>query len=133
MSEATVKPGQRFSISHHDEAEFRTDGLRKYSSYRDLGVTAATAGLAHAQVIRMVEPFRAELSQRHHHEVELQLVYCLKGWFTTEFEGHGVQTLRAGSCWVQPPGIRHTVRGWSDDCELLEIIVPAEHETVSDE
>ena len=22
---------------------------------------------------------------------------------------------------MQPPGIRHTVVGWSDDCELLEI------------
>jgi hypothetical protein len=40
--------------------------------------------------------------------------------------------MRAGSCWLQPPGIRHTVLGWSDDCELLEIILPAEHETVSD-
>jgi hypothetical protein len=42
------------------------------------------------------------------------------------------QRLVAGSCWVQPPGIRHTVVGWSDDCELLEIIVPAEHETIND-
>jgi hypothetical protein len=28
--------------------------------------------------------------------------------------------------------IRHTVVGWSDDCELLEILIPAEHETVND-
>ncbi len=27
---------------------------------------------------------------------------------------------------------RHTVVGWSDDCELLEILVPAQHETVND-
>jgi len=31
--------------------------------------------------------------------------------------------MRAGSCWIQPPGIRHTVLGWSEDCELLEIIM----------
>ena len=61
------------------------------------------------------------------------MVYCLKGWFQTEFEGVGIQRLEAGSCWLQPPGIRHTVLGWSDDCELLEIILPAQHETINDE
>ena len=132
MSEATLKPSQRFTVSHLDEADFKTGGLRNYSAYRDLGIAAATNGLAQAHVIRMIKPFSPELSQRHHHNVEFQLVYCLKGWFSTEFEGHGVQTIKEGSCWIQPPGIRHTVRDWSDDCELLEIILPAEHETISD-
>jgi len=123
---------QRFSINHLDDRDFKTDGLRHYSTYRDLGVAAATNGLAHAHVIRMVAPFSPEFSARHHHNVQLQLVYCLKGWFQTDFEGIGPQRLVAGSCWVQPPGIRHTVVGWSDDCELLEITVPAEPETVDD-
>jgi hypothetical protein len=127
-----LSPPQRFVISHHDEAAFAKDGLRDYSSYRDLGMAAATGGLAQAHVIRMTAPFRPELSQRHHHEVQFQMVYCLKGWFQTEFEGVGVRRLEAGSCWLQPPGIRHTVVGWSDDCELLEIILPAEHATVND-
>ena len=59
------------------------------------------------------------------------MVYVLKGWFRTEFEGEGVQTFRAGSCWIQPPKIKHTVRGYSDDCELLEIVLPADFETVT--
>ena len=59
-------------------------------------------------------------------------LYVLKGWFKSEFEGHGVHTMKEGSCWIQPPGIRHTVLGWSDDCEVLEVILPAEHETVND-
>ncbi len=62
----------------------------------------------------------------------VQLIYVLKGWFKNEFEGEGVHIMREGSCWIQPPGIRHSVLGWSDDCELLEIILPAEHETVND-
>ncbi|PAJ79580.1 cupin domain-containing protein [Burkholderia ubonensis] len=123
---------QRFVISHYAEDDFKTGGLRGYSIYRDLGVAAATSGLVRAHVIRMVAPFRPELSVRHHHNVQFQLVYCLKGWFQTDFEGIGPQRLVAGSCWVQPPGIRHTVVGWSDDCELLEILIPAEHETVND-
>lgn len=126
-------PVQRFAVSHLDESEFKGGGLRDYSLYRDLGIAAATQGLATAHVIRMVAPFTPELGQRHHHNVEFQLVYVLKGWFKNEFEGHGVHVMREGSCWIQPPGIRHTVLGWSDDCELLEIIIPAEHETVQDE
>jgi mannose-6-phosphate isomerase-like protein (cupin superfamily) len=123
---------QRFTVSHLDEAHFKGDGLRPYSAYRDLGIAAATNGLAHAHVIRMTAPFDAKWSQRHHHDVQFQLVYVLKGWFETDFEGEGRHRMQAGSCWLQPPGIRHTVVGWSDDAELLEVILPAEHETVND-
>lgn len=126
------EPTQRFTVSHLREEDFKTGGLRAYSAYRDLGIAAATHGLATAHVIRMIAPFTEDLSQRHHHNAEFQLVYVLKGWFKNEFEGEGVHTMREGSCWMQPPGIRHTVLGWSDDCELLEIIIPAEHETVTD-
>lgn len=128
----TSRFAQRFVISHADEADFKGGGLRAYSAYRDLGVAAATEGLAEAHVIRMVVPFSPELSVHHHHEVQFQMVYCLKGWFETEFEGVGVRSLQAGSSWLQPPGIKHTVRGWSDDCELLEIILPAGAATVND-
>lgn len=123
---------QRFAISHAGEADFKGGGLREYSAYRDLGVADATNGLAAAHVIRMTAPFRPQLSVKHHHNVQFQMVYCLKGWFETDFEGVGRQRLVAGSCWVQPPGIGHTVVGWSDDCELLEILMPAIHETVND-
>jgi quercetin dioxygenase-like cupin family protein len=123
---------QRFAVSHPSEADFKAGGLREYSAYRDLGFAAATNGLATAHVIRMTAPFRPQLSIKHHHDVQFQMVYCLKGWFETEFEGEGRHRLVSGSCWVQPPGIRHTVVGWSDDCELLEILMPATHETVND-
>lgn len=33
---------------------------------------------------------------------------------------------------VQPPGIRHAVVAWSDDCELIEILPPAERETLKE-
>ena len=132
MDRVALKTSQQFTVSHLNESDFKTRGLRSYSAYRDLGIAAATGGLATAHVIRMIAPFTDELSQRHHHDVDFQLVYVLKGWFKSEFEGHGVHTMREGSCWIQPPGIRHTVLGWSDDCELLEIILPAEHETAND-
>lgn len=132
MESVPVTAKQDFVISHLRESDFKTGGLREYSAYRDLGVAEATNGLVQAHVIRMIASFRPELSVRHHHDVQFQMVYCLRGWFETDFEGVGRRRLLPGSCWVQPAGIRHTVVGWSDDCELLEILMPAEHATAND-
>ncbi|HUN43258.1 MAG TPA: cupin domain-containing protein [Acetobacteraceae bacterium] len=121
---------QRFTVSHHQEADFKADGLRSYALYRDLGIAAATSGLCQAHVIRFLGPCTDEVRKRHYHETELQLIYVLKGWMKNEFEGHGEQLMQAGSCWVQPPGIEHMVLDFSDDLEVLEIIVPADFKTV---
>lgn len=126
----TRKP-QRFAFSHHREEDF-DQGLRPYSAYRDLGIAPATGGMVQAHVIRMTKPFTAEeVAIPHYHDVDFQMVYVLKGWFRSEFEGQGAHTFHAGSCWIQPPRIKHTVLGYSDDCELLEIVLPADFETVT--
>jgi len=122
---------QAFVVSHLHEDDFEANGLRSYAKYRDLGVAAATSGLARAHVIRFVPPFRADVvAIPHYHDVEFQLVYVLKGWLRGEFEGQGTITMRQGSCWIQPPRIKHTVVDYSDDCEVLEIVMPADFETV---
>jgi hypothetical protein len=129
---ARTKPApQRFTLSHHREQDF-DQGLRPYSAYRDLGIAPATGGMVQAHVIRMTKPFNADVvAIPHYHDVDFQMVYVLKGSFTSEFEGQGVHTFHAGSCWIQPPKIKHTVRGYSDDCELLEIVLPANFDTVT--
>jgi len=125
-----AKP-QKFAVSHHREEDF-DQGLRSYARYRDLGLAPATGGMVQAHVIRMIPPFRPEeVSTPHYHDVDFQMIYVLKGWMTTEFEGEGTHTFYAGSCWIQPPKIKHTVLGYSDDCELLEIVLPADFETVA--
>jgi len=128
---AKARKPQRFTVSHHREEDF-DQGLRPYSAYRDLGIAPATGGMVQAHVIRMTKPFNAdEVAIPHYHDVDFQMVYVLKGSFTSEFEGQGVHTFHAGACWIQPPKIKHTVRGYSDDCELLEIVLPAKFETVT--
>jgi mannose-6-phosphate isomerase-like protein (cupin superfamily) len=125
------RPPQKFTVSHHREEDFDA-GLRAYSAYRDLGLAPATGGMVQAHVIRMTKPYNPETDAvPHYHDVEFQMVYVLKGWFMSEFEGEGVHTFYAGSCCIQPPKIKHTVRGYSDDCELLEIVLPADFETVT--
>ncbi len=123
------KPAQSFTVSHLNEADFKADGLRAYALYRDLGIAAGSNGLCQAHVIRLLSPCTDEVRKRHAHSVDLQLIYVLKGWIKNEFEGHGPQMMSAGSCWLQPPGIPHTVLDYSPDCEMLEIVVPADFKT----
>lgn len=126
-----VRPKQRFVVSHHREEDFRADGLRAYAQYRDLGIAEGTHGLARAHVIRLIGPCDPkEVSKLHFHGVEFQMVYVLKGWVKTYLEGQGEIMMREGSSWTQPPRIKHLIRDYSDDCELLEVILPADFDTV---
>ena len=43
-----------FSIQHAKDGPFKYDGLRKYFEYRDLGIAAASGGLATAAATRIV-------------------------------------------------------------------------------
>jgi len=129
-SRPKVRPKQAFVVSHHREEDFE-GGLRRYAKYRDLGINQATNGMVRAHVIRFVPPCRPEeVSKRHYHDVEFQMVYVLKGWIKTELDGQGAHVMRAGSCWIQPPRIEHVVLDYSDDCEVLEVILPADFKTV---
>ena len=122
---------QRVAISHYRDQDFAPNGLRAYAHYRDLGIAEATGGLAQAHVIRLKGPCNpAEVSKLHFHDVEFQMVYVLKGWVKTYLEGQGETLMKEGSCWTQPPKIKHLIRDYSDDCELLEVILPAEFKTV---
>jgi hypothetical protein len=131
QTKAKARPKQRIAVSHHREEDFKADGLRAYASYRDLGIADATAGLARAHVIRFTGPCNPEeVSKLHFHDVDFQMVYVLKGWLKTYMEGQGESLMRAGSAWTQPPRVRHMILDYSDDAEVLEVILPADFRTV---
>ena len=124
------RSAQIFRVSHHAEDDFEI-GLRRYAKYRDLGMAKATSGMVQAHVIRFVPPCRPEeVSKLHYHDVEFQMIYVLKGTIKTEIEGHGVHTMNAGDSWLQPQSIVHKVLDYSDGCEVLEIVMPANFKTV---
>jgi hypothetical protein len=128
---AKVAPRKQTFVASHLNPNAFEGGLRSYAKYRDLGIAAATNGLAQAHVIKMIPPCDpAVVSKRHYHDVEFQMIYVLKGWIKGEYDGAGEATMVEGSCWLQPPKIKHTVLDYSPDCELLEIILPAEFDTV---
>jgi hypothetical protein len=129
-TKAKPRHKQSFVASHLGEEDFQS-GLRSYAQYRDLGIADATAGMVQAHVIRFIPPCRPEeVSKLHYHDVDFQMVYVLKGWIKTEFDGQGAMVMRTGSSWIQPPRIEHKVLDYSDDCEVLEIILPADFKTV---
>jgi mannose-6-phosphate isomerase-like protein (cupin superfamily) len=126
-----LRPKQQVAMSHHREEDFKADGLRTYAQYRDLGIADATHGLARAHVIRLIGPCNPEeVSKLHFHDVEFQMVYVLKGWVKAYMEGVGETTYQQNACWTQPPKVRHLIMDYSDDVELLEVILPADFETV---
>jgi hypothetical protein len=126
-----ARPKQRIAISHYRDEDFKADGLRTYAQYRDLGIADASHGLAQAHVIRLIGPCNpAEVSKLHFHDVDFQMVYVLKGWVKTYMEGQGETMMQQGSAWTQPPRIKHLILDYSDDVELLEVILPAEFRTV---
>ena len=130
ITSSKARPRQRLTASHLGGADFQT-GLRSYAAYRDLGISDATRGMVQAHVIRFIPPCRPEeVSKLHFHDVDFQMVYVLKGWIKTEFDGEGAVVMRTGSAWIQPPRIKHKVLDYSADCEVLEIILPADFKTV---
>lgn len=120
---------QRFTVSHADDSAFEGQGLRSFFEYRKLGIGEATGGSFDAHVIRAV-PGRHSEAAWHTHGLDFQMVYVIRGWVVFEYEGKGEQILRAGSCVLQPPGIRHREVSHSDDLELLEIVSPADFSTI---
>ena len=127
---------QAFTISHADGSgdgtPFEGAGLRPFFEYRHLGIKEATKGAYAAHVIRAV-PGMESPAAWHTHDLDFQMVYVTKGWVVFEYEGEGEHLLRAGSCVLQPPGIRHREVRHSDDMELIEITSPAEFATQPEE
>jgi quercetin dioxygenase-like cupin family protein len=118
------------TISHARDADWDA-GLRQFFAYRDLGVADATQGRVGAHVIRARGASDAP-GERHHHTLDFQLVYVLRGWVDFAYDGAGRVRLEAGSSVVQPPGIRHAELAHSADLEMLEITLPAQFSTATD-
>lgn len=129
QSEMPLESTQTVAVSHYRNEDF-VSGLRSYAQYRDLGMVDATNGMVRAHVLRFTEPCDpAVVSKLHYHDTQFQMVYVLQGWVKTKLGTMDEITMRKGSSWSQPPGIRHVITDYSEDCELLEVILPAEFET----
>ena len=120
----------RFQVTHLKASKFARRGLRGYFEYRDLGIKRATRGKVVAHVIR-ARPGKAPHGEWHWHDVDIQFVYVLKGSAVFEYEGIGRVTMKAGTCFYQPPRIRHREIRHSRNLEMIEVVSPARFKTYS--
>lgn len=69
----------------------------------------------------------------HFHKVGLQLIYCRRGWVRVVYQDQGPSfVMQPGDCVLQPPTIRHRVLESSAGLEVIELGMPAVHETWRD-
>lgn len=69
----------------------------------------------------------------HYHKVAFQIIVVVRGTVHVVYEDCGPPfTMRAGDAVLQPPRIRHRVLAASDALEVVELAVPAVHETEAD-
>ena len=126
---------QSLLVTHVEDTKFapiqaNNGAPRPQFLYRQLGVEAATGGAYDAHVIQGVAGSKPPIAEHKHTELDFLFVYVLKGWMSFHYHGHGEHTLKAGDCHIIPPGLSHTVTGWSEDVEILEITAPGHYKTV---
>ena len=116
-------------FSHVKPAEqpWRSEGLRDFFLYKDLGVKAATHGRVIAHLVKAnMAPEKG--TGWHRHEAQFQIVYMTKGWAKFMY-GDQITLVEAGDCVHQRPGIVHYLYDYSPDMEYLEIVSPADFGT----
>jgi len=117
-----------FSHNKPNDTPWRSDGLRAFFLYRDLGIAAATGGRVIAQLVKANEPPEHGTGW-HVHEAEFHIVLMTKGWAKFMYEDQ-ITLVEAGDCVHQRPGIRHYLYDYSPDMEYLEVVGPADFGTV---
>jgi quercetin dioxygenase-like cupin family protein len=114
-----VKPG---------DTAFKSEGLRDFFQYRDLGIANATAGNVIAQLTR-AQNAPEKGTGWHYHVADFHIVIMLKGWARFMYEDKNT-LVSAGDCVHQRPGIVHYLFDYSPDMEYLEIVGPADFKTI---
>lgn len=118
----------RFSHVKPQDTAFESGGLRDFFVYRDLGIAAATHGKVVAQLVRANQP-PEQGTGWHRHEADFHIVIMLKGWARFMY-GEQETLVEAGDCVHQAPGIAHYLFDYSPDMEYLEIVSPANFESI---
>jgi quercetin dioxygenase-like cupin family protein len=128
---AEQRPKYGFVMSHQRDAKFEHLTRHGQMHVRDMGVAEATGGAIRVAVARAAGPcVPGDAGGRHHHDMDIQLMYCLKGWQLLDLgDGVGQVRVEAGTFWTQPRGMVHEVLDHSPDFEVLVVNLPAAYAT----
>ena len=118
----------KFSHVKPADTAWRSDGLRDFFQYKDLGIEQATAGRVIAQRVRAnMAPEKG--TGWHRHEAEFHIVIMTQGWARFMY-GDEETLVEAGDCVHQRPGIVHYLFDYSPDMEYIEIVGPADFTSI---
>ncbi len=112
--------GQRF-VRHIASAVGWTASPIAGCEMRDMGIAAATNGLASARVYRFAE---AASGMTHQHKGEFLFLFVLNGKLGFASREEGNHQLQAGDSCVIPAGLEFSLRAGAE-LELLEVSLPA--------
>ena len=125
---AVTQTATKFSHVKPGDTHWRSDGLRDFFLYRDLGVADATNGKVIAQLVK-ANHAPEKGTGWHRHVADFHIVIMTKGWARFMYEDK--ETLvSTGDVVHQRPGITHYLFDYSPDMEYLEITSPADFGTV---
>lgn len=100
------------------------DGIRTHLEFFDSRLTETTGGLIGAQYVRFVGHDDGDHGW-HVHDLDWQCFYVLQGTMQHQTEQEGQVTLGAGDSGYYPGFLWHREWGFSDDCEMIALRVPA--------
>jgi uncharacterized RmlC-like cupin family protein len=119
-------------LSRVDGANWTRKGLRPFLEYRDLGLAEATDGRVGGSIGRAIKKFEpGGGAGRHLHNTDFHMIFVMRGWFRTEFEGLGEVVVRQGDCIAYQGEIPQQHIEYSDDFEVMQIASPADYNTVN--
>jgi mannose-6-phosphate isomerase-like protein (cupin superfamily) len=114
------------TIAHGRAAEpVLVKGRREFFTYRDLGVSDASAGTMRAQVMKASQGL-SQPTGWHYHECDGQFIYIMKGWVDLEFEDGRTLRVEEGDSLFIPGFLRHNEIRTSDEMEILEVSIPGQ-------
>jgi quercetin dioxygenase-like cupin family protein len=113
--------GQRFVRHIAAEAQWLPWRVPGFEA-RDIGIGAATNGLAGAKVARVAGEPSADA---YSHDGEFLFLFVLAGAATLQAEGQGAERLGPGDSFVIPAKMKHALADCSPDLQLLEVALPA--------
>jgi len=119
-------------LSRGDGANWTRKGLRPFLEYRDLGLGEATDGRIGGSIGRAIKKFEpGGGAGRHLHNTGFHMIFVMRGWFRTEFEGLGEVVVRQGDCIAYQGEIPQEHIEYSDDFEVMQIASPADYNTIN--
>jgi len=125
----TLRPGRVFETQtfcrHEVESAHWEPSRSEQFVARDLGISGATGGLAHAWVLRRADPATWPGVATATPVGKMVFDFVLAGSVTLKSDDRGAHSLGTGDSFVVPAGQSYQLVDCDDALELLEVTLPS--------